>query len=64
MKAIEDYTVEECLQLMAKEQYEQGETLKSMRRHIVIIAIPFWLIFCSALAGIAFIVFGVGLGLS
>lgn len=61
MKTLEEMTSQELLRLMAREQYEQGKTLRGMRKHLLVIAIPFWLTLCSVLAGLLFLAASYGL---
>ena len=54
MKSIEEMQPQELLRLMVRQNQEMTETLKSIRRHLIVIAIPFW---------ISLIVLVVGIGL-
>jgi hypothetical protein len=61
VKTLEEMTPQELLRWMLETQREQGEMLRSMRKHLIVIAIPFWLTLCSVLAGLLFLVASYGL---
>jgi len=50
----EELTPQACLQVIVVEERQQTELLRSMRRHLIVIAIPFWLAICSMLLGVLF----------
>ena len=54
----EQLSPQDALRLMAKEAVEQRKLLKSIRLHLVIIAIPFWIALCSIAFVVALYLFG------
>ena len=54
----EQLSPQDALRLIAGETVEQRRLLKSIRLHLVIIAIPFWIAFCSVALMVALYLFG------
>jgi hypothetical protein len=54
----EQMSPQEALQFIARETAEQSRLLKSIRLHLVIIAIPFWIALCSIAFVVALYLFG------
>ena len=54
----EQLSPQDALRLIARETVEQRKLLKSIRLHLVIIAIPFWIALCSIAFVVALYLFG------
>ena len=54
----EQLSPQDALRLIAEETVEQRKLLKSIRLHLVIIAIPFWIALCSVASVVALYLFG------
>jgi hypothetical protein len=54
----EQLSPQDALRLIAGETVEQRRLLKSIRLHLVIVAIPFWIALCSVAFVVALYLFG------